>query len=88
MKIKDDIVLAEVAGEYIAVPTGKRAGQERVIMRLNGTARFIWQGVASGKTAEEIAEQLAAEYDVDRETALEKTRAFLARLTEVGVLEE
>ena len=44
--------------------------EHSMVHELNLTASFIWKKVDGKRTAGEIAEQLAAEFDVTRESAL------------------
>ncbi len=54
---------------------------------LDGVATSIWQGLANGKSVEEIVSDLEREYDVAR-TVLEKdVRAFLDDLFRTGMIE-
>ena len=58
------------------------------IIKLNDTGALIWNGVAAGKSPEEIAEDIFSEYETTREKALEDVEKFIADLTEKGVFEE
>jgi coenzyme PQQ biosynthesis protein PqqD len=44
--------------------------EHSMVHELNPTASFVWKRVDGRRTADEIAEQLAAEFDVTRESAL------------------
>ena len=58
------------------------------IIKLNDTGALIWNGVAAGRSPEEIAEDIFSEYETTREKALEDVKKFIADLTEKGVFEE
>ena len=58
------------------------------IIKLNETGALIWNGIAEGKTAEEIVAQICEEYDTTMEKAVEDVNAFVHDLTEKGVFEE
>lgn len=58
------------------------------IIKLNETGALIWNGVAAGKTAEEIAGGIADEYEVAPEKALEDVKRFIDDLKEKGVFSE
>ena len=87
MKLKDRFVFAEVGEDRVAVPVGPAARSLHGIVRLNETAAFIWRGLAEGLAAEQIAERMQAEYDVDAETALRAVRRIMDRLVEDGLAE-
>ncbi len=44
--------------------------ERSMVHELNPTASFIWKKVDGKRTTDEIAEQVAAEFDVTRESAL------------------
>ena len=58
------------------------------IIKLNDTGALIWNGVAAGRSPEEIAEDIFSEYETTREKALEDVKKFIADLTEKDVFEE
>ena len=58
------------------------------IIKLNDTGALVWNGVAAGRSPEEIAEDIFSEYETTREKALEDVKKFIADLTEKGVFEE
>lgn len=65
----------EVAGEVVII-----SPEDSVLHELNETASFLWKLSTGERTAEEIAAQLEAEYDVNRDTALADTCEMLAHL--------
>lgn len=88
MKIKEGFILSEFAGDYVAVPFGKRAGEFHGIVRLNRTGADVWRGIEEGKTAEEIADGIACRYaDVTPQHALESVTSMIAALREKGLVE-
>ncbi len=54
--------------------------------RLNGTARVIWESLDAAGTTHDLAQGLAAVYDVDAVTALEDVEQVLVNLAEAGLL--
>lgn len=52
---------------------------------LNETGAKIYRGYISGRTAEQIASDLVAEYEVSYETALRDTKEFIRTLRAMGV---
>lgn len=53
---------------------------ESVMHELNDTGSFIWKQIDGQRSAQEIAELLAASYDVKPETALADTQSLLDEL--------
>ena len=65
MIIKNGFVLREVAGKAIVIAVGEASKTFHGMINLNGTGKDIWQGVADGKSAEQIAQKLMEDYEVD-----------------------
>ena len=51
----------------------------------NETGMRVYRGYVSGRTVEQIASDLVAEYDVDYETALRDTKEFIRTLRSMGI---
>lgn len=86
MKLKDGFVLREVAGQTVVVATGAASKDFRGMIRLNETGRIIWQGVANGQTADQIADDLIKTFSVDREQALKDVTAMIEQMEKAGFL--
>lgn len=87
MKAASDVILRQVAGEYVLVPTGKTASKLYGLMTLNESGVLLWHKLQNECTEDDLVSVLKAEYEVDDGQALDDVRRFLAKLTEVGVLE-
>lgn len=88
MIIKNGFVLREVAGKAIVIAVGEASKTFHGIINLNGTGKDIWQGVADGKSAEQIAQKLMEDYEVDYEKAKEDTENIIAQMWDAGILEK
>lgn len=82
MTIKKGLAYRRVAGELFVVDASKAKLHE-----LNGTAAAVWEGLAKGRSAGEIAAAVAGEFDVAPETALRDVKAFITELGAAGLLE-
>jgi hypothetical protein len=71
----------EIDGEAIIISPG-----ESVMHELNDTGSFVWRHADGKHSAEQIAELLAAEYEVTLAEALEDTEALLADLAQRKLL--
>jgi len=58
------------------------------MLTLNEVGAFVWKALENDNTAENIANEVVKEYDVDFETALTDVNGFIARLREKGFIEE
>ena len=86
MRIDKEFVLREIAGDYIAVPTGKTALDFNGLITLNEVGVSIWNLLMEDVTQEEIVQGILEEYDVDEKVAREDVQDFLDTLCEKGIL--
>lgn len=86
MKLKNGFVLREVAGQIMVVATGEASKDFHGMIRLNETGKLVWEGIAEGKTADEIAEGMTKIFSVDRERALADVKALIAKMEAAGIL--
>lgn len=87
MKLKQDFILAEVAGEYVAVATNSNLDSERKIIRMNDTGKLIWDGIANGKDERAIVSDLMDQYEVDEQTAAKSVARILQQMIDTGIVE-
>lgn len=86
MKVHNDMVLREIAGEHILIPTGQRINSFSGIMSLNGSGLLLWQKLQQDCTEEELIAAVLEAYDVDAETAAKDVREFLTQLEQADIL--
>ncbi|MHB8125270.1 MAG: PqqD family protein [Desulfitobacteriaceae bacterium] len=87
MRIKSDYVLREVAGTYVAVPTGKASVDFSGLITLNGTGAFLWKQLTEDKSGQELLSAMLEEYDTDEATAKADISEFLKKLKAADLLE-
>lgn len=80
MKAQDGFTLKQIAGEYYAVPSGKRALTSDCALALNETGVFLWTCLAEDTTAETLAAKLAAQYAISYDIAIEDVNKFIKKL--------
>ena len=85
MKIKDGFVVRKIGSKYYAV-SAARAAEGGGMIALNETGAFIWELLKEDTDAQTVAKVLAEKYEIDAETALRDTEAYLQMLAEVGAL--
>ncbi len=90
MKLKDGFILRKVAGKYVVVATGEASRDFHGMVKLNETGRSIWQGLAEGKSADEITEELiklnGANTDEDRKVISDDVQSMISEMSEAGFL--
>ena len=87
MKIKDNFILREIAGEHILIPVGEAALRVHGMVTLSESALLLYEKLQSECTEEDLVDVLTAEYEVGREEALLDVGAFLGQMRQAGILE-
>ena len=90
MKVKEGFEMQNVCGEHIIIPAGVENVDFSKIISLNPTAAYLWENIAKRDsfTAEDMAELLLEEYEVEREIALEDSNLIAETWKEMGLVEE
>lgn len=86
MRVVTDMILRDIAGECVLIPTGETARRLNGIVSLTDSGKLLWQLLQQDRTEEELTAALLAEYEVDPETAAADVAAFLEKLRREGFL--
>lgn len=90
MRIKNNLVLREIVGQYIIVPVMEMAKEMHSMLYVSSSAAFLWENM-QGKDFEidGLTDLLMGKYkNVTREKAREDTAAFVEKLRQSGLLLE
>ena len=88
MKIKDGFILREMCGEFIVAAEGIEHINFNKLISLNSTAAFLWKALVEKEfTAEEMAQLLVDEYEIDMELALTDSKKLMVSWVEAGIAE-
>lgn len=87
MKIKKDLVLRQVAGTWVVLPTNSDVLDFDGMLTLNETGLMLWRLLENGSSPEDMALALTQEYEVDREQALADVGEFVETLKKAGCIE-
>lgn len=87
MKVKDNLILREIAGSWIIVPVAEMVVEFNGLMNLNESGAFLWKKLADGAEMDELVSGFLSEYDVDEETAKADIQEFVGQLMEKGLLQ-
>ena len=87
MKIKEGFVVREIAGQSFIVALGNASKTLNGMIKLNETARFIWDMLASGAEKDTIIPKMMDEYDVERDQLEADYDRLIATLQEAGIFE-
>ena len=87
VNINKDMILREIVGENVLVPTGSTMLKYNGLFMLTPTAAFIWAILPEADSEEEIVDRIVKEYDVEREKAQKDVSEFLTNLREHGIID-
>ncbi|MBM4094817.1 MAG: PqqD family protein [Planctomycetes bacterium] len=82
---REDVVARSVAGANLLVPIHRCTSS---VYTLNGVGRWMWDLIASPRTADELAGAVVAQHGIPREAAERDVRVFLEDLLRMGLAEE
>ena len=88
MKVQNEFVLREIAGDYVIIPTGKTVLTFNGLITVNEVGAELWKMLQSEVTFDDLLKGILETYDVDEETAREDIQEFLDTLIEGGILDK
>lgn len=88
MKINENFLLREVAGNAVVLPVGEAADRFSGMIKLNETGVSIWRILEEGADEETVVTSICEEYDIDEATARADVRRFITTLQKAGILED
>lgn len=89
MRISEEFILRDIAGDYIIVPTGAEAMKFQGLITVNEVGAFLWTELQKKDLSEEeLIAVLLKEYDVDQEIATKDVNEFLAIVRNRGMLKD
>lgn len=87
MKIKKEVVVRCVAGEYVLVPVGEMVLDFNGLFVLTESGKLLWDSIANGAKLDELVSVLINEYGIDTDTASEDINEFIKKLRDFGIVE-
>ena len=87
MKLKENLVLREVAGVWVVLPLADKVLDFNGMLSLNETGVDLWRALEKGSTREEMATSLTESYEVEYDQALADVDEFIDMLKKAGCLE-
>lgn len=90
MKLKDGLVLREVAGQYVVVPTGKRVQEVTSIVYISSSTAYLWEYMQENEFEEEdLVERILEHYSgVTKEVASLDIKKFIQTLQRNNILDD
>ena len=90
MRLKDGLMLRQVAGQYVIVPTGERVREVTGVHYLTPGAAWLWSQMEGKEFTEEEPVELAEQHftGVTREKLEEDISAFVKAMGDANILED
>ena len=89
MKIKNGFVVKCIAGQNVVMALGEASKIFNGIIKLNDSARFIWDRISEGYDKNQIVDALETEYPgVDRATLEKDVDSLIDTLKGANILEQ
>lgn len=90
MKLKSGLVLREVAGQFVIVPTGERVREIPSVIYISSSAAFLWEHMQNAEFDEKsLLKIIMDNFDgVTEEQALADIQKFLKTLAEHNILDD
>ena len=85
--IKEGFILRRMIGYNIVISIGSQTREMGKMVMLNDTGALIFEWLQAGKSIDQVAECLMAEYDVAHNTAIADIENVIVDLRKVGVME-
>lgn len=86
MKLKYDYIIQELLGEYVAVPIGVVDDGPSKLVRLNATAKVVFEGVMANHTVNQISETLAELCEKQPNEVVADVESFIETLAQKDLL--
>ena len=88
MKVSDQFILRQIAGENILIPVGEAAISVKGLIALSESGALLYERLKTDCTREELIAALTAEYAVSEAEAARDTDAFLDQMRSLHMLTE
>lgn len=88
LRVSNEMIVREIAGENILVPIGQTALKVHGIISLSESGLLLWKKLQEECTEEDLINVILGEYMIDRATAVDDVKAFVMQMREVGILIE
>lgn len=90
MKLKSDLILRQVAGQYVIVPTGKRVQEITSIVYITPSAAYLWDYMKDHEfSIEDLVNRIMEHYiGVTVEQATADVNRFIKVLEENSILDD
>lgn len=86
MRVNNEFVLREIAGDYIIIPTGSAVLEFNGLITVNEVGVSLWKLLQNDVTLDDLIQGILDEYDVEESVAREDIQEYLDKLEQGGIL--
>lgn len=86
MRIKEGFLVRTIGTECVVAAVGEQSRHFNGIIRLNGTAKFLWEQMQQETSEEQLVTALVENYEISEEQAEADVKKFAAQLKEADIL--
>lgn len=86
MKIKEGYILKDVANQYVVVPIGNEAINFNGMLRLNKTAKLLFEALREDLEINDLVDILTSHYDISQDDAIRDVNDFITVLNSKNIL--
>ena len=86
-KAKSEYIIREFLDDTILIPVGSQIIKNNSIIVLNETSLFMWKALSQPKTFDALAQEMMAEYEVEKDVLTPDIKAFIDYLSRFDALE-
>ena len=89
MKASKDMLLREIAGEVLLIPTGETALRIHGMISLTESGGLLWKAIEEKDCNEDdLVKVILGVYNIDEATARSDVQAFIKKMKTLGIIEE
>ena len=88
MRVSDQFILREIAGDSILIPVGEAAMSVKGLIALSETGAFLYHILEENATRGALVAALTSEYEVSEAEAAADIDAFLNQMRQLKILVE
>ena len=87
MKLSNNYILREIAGEKVVVKQGTHGLDMTKIISFNESAAALWENFCNKEfSADEVADYLIERYGIDKERAVKDANLWIEKLVGCGAI--
>lgn len=87
MRVREDMILRQIGEVWAIFPIGEALNSFNRIIKLNDAGAFLYALLQQEQSVDTLTQALQKEYDIDYDTALSATQAFVDNMKKEQLIE-